>query len=227
MNEAEVERQIEQMVKFIRQEAEEKSNEIKVSAEEEFNLEKLQMVEQEKAKIRKDYERREGQVEVKKKIEYSKQLNEMRIKVLAAREAAIQEIVAEAKLKLREVSKNPTTYKKLMTDLIVQAMRKLKEKTCSVRVRQVDLMLAKEVMEPARKLYTAQFQEDAPVLVLDQVNFLAPPPTGTEDISSCNGGVSLVSADGRIVCGNTIDHRLKISYHANLPEIRTKLFGNA
>ena len=52
--------------------------------------------------------------------EYSKQLNEMRIKVLAAREAAIQEIVAEAKLKLREVSKNPTTYKKLMTDLIVQ-----------------------------------------------------------------------------------------------------------
>ena len=44
----------------------------------------------------------------------------MRIKVLAAREAAIQEIVAEAKTKLREVSKNPTTYKKLMTDLLVQ-----------------------------------------------------------------------------------------------------------
>ena len=52
--------------------------------------------------------------------EYSKQLNEMRIKVLAAREAAIQEIVAEAKSKLREVSKNPTSYKKLMTDLLVQ-----------------------------------------------------------------------------------------------------------
>ncbi len=52
--------------------------------------------------------------------EYSKQLNEMRIKVLAAREAAIQEIVAEAKTKLREVSKNPATYKKLMTDLLVQ-----------------------------------------------------------------------------------------------------------
>lgn len=96
-----VERQIEQMVKFIRQEAEEKANEIKVSAEEvrvraaslmigvhgpsppeygriepstcaeclqEFNLEKLQLVEQEKAKIRKEYERREAQVEVKKKM---------------------------------------------------------------------------------------------------------------------------------------------------------------
>lgn len=52
--------------------------------------------------------------------DYSKQLNEQRIKVLSARESAIQEIVAEAKLKLREVSKNPTTYKKLLTDLLVQ-----------------------------------------------------------------------------------------------------------
>lgn len=34
----------------------------------EFNLEKLQLVEQEKAKIRKEYERREGQADVKKKM---------------------------------------------------------------------------------------------------------------------------------------------------------------
>lgn len=91
---SQVERQIEQMVRFIKQEAEEKANEIRVSAEEvrwqhtpssevplaaphshipvpalqEFNLEKLQLLEQEKAKIRKEYERREGQVEVKKKM---------------------------------------------------------------------------------------------------------------------------------------------------------------
>lgn len=225
MNELEVERQIEQMVKFIRQEAEEKANEIKVSAEEEFNLEKLQLVEQEKAKIRKEYERREGQVDVKKKIEYSKQLNEMRLKVLAARESAIQEIVAEARLKLREVAKNPTTYKKLLTDLLVQAMRKLKEPSAVIKVRQVDLLLAKEIIEPARKQYTSLFQADAPALTLDQNNFLPPPPTGNEDLASCNGGLALSSPDGRIVCSNTLDDRLNISYHANLPEIRTKLFG--
>jgi V-type H+-transporting ATPase subunit E len=44
----------------------------------------------------------------------------MRIKVLAAREAAIQEIVIEAQSKLKDVSKNPATYKKLLTDLMVQ-----------------------------------------------------------------------------------------------------------
>lgn len=52
--------------------------------------------------------------------EYSKQLNEMRINVLKAKEAAIQELLSEAKAKLKEVSKNPANYKKLMTDLLVQ-----------------------------------------------------------------------------------------------------------
>jgi hypothetical protein len=66
----------------------------------------------------------------------------------------------------------------------MQGIRKLKEKTCTVRVRQVDLLLAKEVIEAARKQYTALFQEDAPVLVLDQTTFLAPPPTGNEDVAS-------------------------------------------
>ena len=48
MNEQEVDRQINQMVQFIKQEPEEKANEIRVTAEEEFNIEKLQMVETEK-----------------------------------------------------------------------------------------------------------------------------------------------------------------------------------
>ena len=46
----------------------------------EFNIEKLQLLEAEKGKIRKDSERRESQIDVKKKIEYSKQLNASRIK---------------------------------------------------------------------------------------------------------------------------------------------------
>lgn len=46
----------------------------------EFNIEKLQLLEAEKGKIRKDFERRESQIDVKKKIEYSKQLNASRIK---------------------------------------------------------------------------------------------------------------------------------------------------
>ncbi|KAL8135846.1 hypothetical protein AgCh_010449 [Apium graveolens] len=45
------------LVQFIHQEAQEKANEISVSAEEEFNIKKLQIVEAEKKKIRQEFER--------------------------------------------------------------------------------------------------------------------------------------------------------------------------
>lgn len=41
---------------------------------------------------------------------------------------------------------------------------------------------------------------------------------------SC-GGVVVTSADGRIVCSNTLDDRLRITYQANLPALRAVLFG--
>lgn len=34
-----------------------------------------------------------------------------------------------------------------------------------------------------------------------------------------------MSANGCIVVGNTLDDRINIAYHANLPDIRSKLFG--
>ncbi|CAN6483246.1 unnamed protein product [Victoria cruziana] len=68
MNDADVSKQIQQMVRFIRQEAEEKASEISISAEEEFNIEKLQLVEAERRKIRQEYEKKEKQVEIRKKM---------------------------------------------------------------------------------------------------------------------------------------------------------------
>lgn len=66
----------------------------------------------------------------------------------------------------------------------VQAMRKLNEKSASVRVRQVDLLLVKEVVEPARKAYTAMFGTEAPALTVDQTTFLPPPPTDGDEVES-------------------------------------------
>lgn len=68
MDENQVQKQIEQMVKFIRQEAVEKAREIHVKAEEEFNIEKLRMVEAEKARIRSEFERKEKEIDVQKRM---------------------------------------------------------------------------------------------------------------------------------------------------------------
>jgi vacuolar-type H+-ATPase subunit E/Vma4 len=51
-------------------------------------------------------------------------------------------------------------------------------------------------------------------------------PALLPSVFSC-GGVVLTSADGRILCSNTLDHRVHIAYQANLPEIRKQLFGAA
>ncbi|KAF5825910.1 hypothetical protein DUNSADRAFT_5993, partial [Dunaliella salina] len=75
--------------------------------------------------------------------------------------------------------------------------------------------------------YAGLFHEEAPVLTVDQVNFL-PPPTQTgkdDEVSSC-GGIVMMSTDGRIVVKNTLEDRLKITYEANLPVIRARLFEN-
>ena len=78
------------MVQFIKQEANEKAREIAIATEEEFNIEKLSMVDGEKIKIAKEYERKEMTVDTAKKIEASTGRNAMRLKVLAAREQAME-----------------------------------------------------------------------------------------------------------------------------------------
>ena len=85
------------MVQFIKQEASEKAREIAIATEEEFNIEKLSMVDGEKIKIAKEYERKELSVDTAKKIEASTSRNAMRLKVLAAREAAVQSVLDEAR----------------------------------------------------------------------------------------------------------------------------------
>jgi len=66
MDEREVQVQINQMVQFIKKEAEEKANEIRAAAQEEYTIQKQTMVEAEKAKIRKEYERKRSQIDSRK-----------------------------------------------------------------------------------------------------------------------------------------------------------------
>ena len=46
-------------------------------------------------------------------------------------------------------------------------------------------------------------------------------------METCTGGVSVASANGKIVVNNTLDDRLRIAFSANLPQFRQVLFGNS
>uniref|UniRef100_I1KPH4 V-type proton ATPase subunit E n=1 Tax=Glycine max TaxID=3847 RepID=I1KPH4_SOYBN len=176
MNDADVSKQIQQMVRFIRQEAEEKANEISVSAEEEFNIEKLQLVEAEKKKIRQEYERKERQVEIRKKIEYSMQLNASRIKVLQAQDDVISSMKEAASKELLNVSHHHDdhVYRNLLKDLIVQCLLRLKEPSVLLRCRKDDLHLVENVLDSAAQEYAEKANVDPPEIIVDNQVYLPP-----------------------------------------------------
>ncbi|XP_021723319.1 V-type proton ATPase subunit E2-like [Chenopodium quinoa] len=240
MDDGDVSKQIQQMVEFIRQEALEKSNEISVSAEEEFNIEKLQLVEAEKKKIRQDYERKNKQVEVRKKIEYSMQLNASRIKYLQAQDEIVNDMKEAASKELLRVSdnpnaysykkllqafsddKNPYNYNKLLQALIVQGLLRLKEPSVLLRCREMDKKAVEYVLEDSKREYAEKAKVQAPTITIDDIS---PPSASQEHGPSCSGGVVLASNDGKIVCENTLDARLNVAFQQKLPQIRKHIFG--
>lgn len=225
MNDADVSKQIQQMVRFIRQEAEEKANEISVSAEEEFNIEKLQLVEAEKKKIRQEYERKEKQVEVRRKIEYSMQLNASRIKVLQAQDDVVNSMKDAAAKELLNVSHDHHVYRKLLKELIVQSLLRLKEPAVLLRCRKEDLNHVEHVVHSAKEEYADKAKVHAPEIVVDSVYLPAAPSHHNAHGPFCSGGVVLASRDGKIVFENSLDARLDVVFRKKLPEIRKQLFG--
>ncbi|KAJ4818394.1 V-type proton ATPase subunit E [Rhynchospora pubera] len=226
MNDADVSKQIQQMVAFICQEAEEKASEISVSAEEEFNIEKLQLFESEKKKIRQEYEKKEKQVDIRKKIEYSMQLNASRIKVLQAQDDLVTSMREAAGKELLRISGDQSAYKKLLKELIIQSLLRLKEPAVILRCRKDDYAIVDSVLDSAKKEYATKAGVFPPEIVIDPNIFLPPAPSSFQDHSlSCSGGVVLASKDGKIVCENTLDARLDVVFRKKLPEIRRRLFS--
>ncbi|KAJ0087850.1 hypothetical protein Patl1_31580 [Pistacia atlantica] len=155
MNDADVSRQIQQMVRFIGLEAEEKANEIRVSAEEESNIEKLRLVEAEKKKIKQDYERY-GKT---RKSNIQPNLNAARIEVLQAQDDVVkaQDDVVKAMKdsaseELVRVSNDKKAYKTLLKSLI--SMLSLREPAVLLRWREIDHKVVESILdEVIKRLY--------------------------------------------------------------------------
>ncbi|OEL21701.1 V-type proton ATPase subunit E [Dichanthelium oligosanthes] len=226
MEDVDVRRQLKQMTDFIRQEAVEKAIEIEAAAAEEFQIEKLQLVEAGKKAIMQEYDREEKKAGIKKKIDYSMQLNASRIEVLQAQDDLVTNMMESARKELLYISRDHQTYKKLLRILIVQSLLRLKEPAVLLRCRKEDLELVDSVLESARDEYADKANVYPPEIVVDHHVFLPSAPSHYQAPGpSCSGGVVLASRDGKIVCENTLDARLQVAFRKKLPEIRQSLFG--
>merc|ERR1712032_1252704 len=210
-----------QMAQFIHQEAAEKAAEIRLKANEEFNIEKLRMVEAEKAKIRADYERKEKQVEVKKRIEQSNTVRLGRLEALKKRDEEMQKVLAEAAKQLPPLTQQ-SSYPALLESLIVEALKQLAEPKVSVQGVAGQGALVQKMLAPA----TTKFKEwaksakgDAFVSTID-ITFDATP------LAQGIGGVAVTGFGGKISLNNTLQSRLMLAYETQLPVLRSVLFSD-
>jgi len=215
LSDADVQKQIKHMMAFIEQEANEKAEEIDAKAEEEFNIEKGRLVQQQRLKIMEYYEKKEKQVELQKKIQSSNMLNQARLKVLKVREDHVRSVLDEARRRLGEVTKDSGKYKEVVLTLVVQALYQIMEPKVSVRCRQVDQSLVQGLLAEASEQYKQQTGKEV-VLTIDTDAFLS--------ADTC-GGVELVALNGRIRVPNTLESRLELISQQLVPEVRTSLFG--
>lgn len=220
MNEAEVKQQIDQMVAFIHQEAREKANEIKLKADEEFNIEKLRMVEGEKQKVRQDYERKEKQVEVQKRIAQSNEVRFSRLKCLKSRDDAMQSLKNDAQGKLTGLTQG-SGYAKLLESLIYEALVQLADQKMKVKAVKGQEAACQKAITPAVAKYKewATKNKDADFVKGIEVTF------DSDSLTSGIGGCEVVGHGGLITLTNTLQSRLELAFETHLPALREKLFS--
>eukprot|EP00745_Piridium_sociabile_P016351 TRINITY_DN24247_c0_g2_i1.p1 TRINITY_DN24247_c0_g2~~TRINITY_DN24247_c0_g2_i1.p1 ORF type:complete len:229 (-),score=73.82 TRINITY_DN24247_c0_g2_i1:1766-2452(-) len=217
LSDNEVARQIKHMMAFIEQEANEKAEEIDAKAEEEFNIEKGRLVQQQRVKIMEHYERREKQVELQKKIQNSNLLNQARLRVLKAREDHISAMLEDARVRLSKVAADRGRYKELLVGLIAQGLYQLLEPAILLRCREQDVDIVKEAIGPAIESYKKATKNSKELkLTLDTEHYLGP---------EVSGGVELLSRADKIKVTNTLDSRLDLIFNQMLPDLRDILFG--
>uniref|UniRef100_A0A069DQB6 Putative vacuolar atp synthase subunit e n=1 Tax=Panstrongylus megistus TaxID=65343 RepID=A0A069DQB6_9HEMI len=215
LSDGDVQKQIKHMMAFIEQEANEKAEEIDAKAEEEFNLEKGTLVQNQRLKIMEYYERKEKQVELQKKIQSSNMLNQARLKVLKKREDHVRSVLDEARRRLVKSVSNVSLYREIMEKLILQALYQLLETDVTVRAREADQELVNDLFPSILVKYKETTGKNL-TLRLDSENFL---PAET-----C-GGAELTSSGGRIKISNTLESRLDLIAQQLVPQIRNALFG--
>lgn len=215
LSDQDVQKQIKHMIAFIDQEASEKVEEIEAKAEEEFNIEKGRLVQQQRVKIMEYYERKEKQVELAKKIQNSNMLNSSRLKVLKAREDHINVLLDLAKERLSTVTKDENRYKAILEGLAAQCLCQLNEPKLKLRCRKADEQLVKETLPGSISKFKKLTGRDVAVQ-LDTENYIP---------AEIVGGVELSTPNGKIKVINTLEKRLQSIYEQMVPALRETLFG--
>ncbi|KAG7822226.1 hypothetical protein KL920_001094 [Ogataea angusta] len=203
------------MEAFITKEAEEKAKEIKLKADEEYEIEKASIVRSEINAIDSQYESKFKKASLAQQITKSTIANKTRLKILATKEEALDTIFKGAEVALVELSHDSSKYGNILKLLIEEGLYALMEPKVTVRVRKSDVELATKVGEEAAKEFKEKSNIDVSISI-DESSYL-------NDDSA--GGCIIINGTGKIEVNNTLEERLALLSKTALPALRLELFG--
>ncbi|KAF9348541.1 V-ATPase V1 sector subunit E [Mortierella sp. NVP85] len=199
LNDQEVRTELDKMISFIGQEAREKAREIKVKADEEFNIEKAKLVRQEAINVEAAFQRKVKQADVQRRIAQSNNINKSRMKLLVARQEMLDQLFADARKQLVEVAKDAARYEKFLEDGLVQALFRLLEPEVTVQFRKADEAKIQKLLPDVKKRYEEATKQTVNIELLK--DYLP---------ADSAGGVIVAGNGGKTKCNNTPEARLAI-----------------
>lgn len=141
------------MVSFIKQEALEKAEEIRIKADEEFSIEKSKLVRSETAAIDAAYERKYKQAELSQQIVRSTVTNKTRLKILGYRQEVLDRIFEKARERLPQAVADQGKYQEVLKNLILEGCYALGDPEVSVQGREKDYELLEKAVAGAEEEY--------------------------------------------------------------------------
>jgi V-type H+-transporting ATPase subunit E len=153
------------MTAFIRQEALEKANEIRLKADEEFAIEKSKLVRQETAAIDLSYEKKFKQAAMSQQITRSTVANKTRLRVLSARQELLDDLFEKAGKKLPEYTKDKAEYQKITKNLILEGLYALNEPNIQVKARKADYDVVKKAIPEAKNEYESNVDKEVTITI--------------------------------------------------------------
>ena len=222
------------MIEFIRTQGEERVNQINQQMETDFTVQSEKMIQSEKKRLQDQMMKDLQIAERDLKIEKSKKANKERINRMKRTNELVESLQAEAGVAMAQrLTNNRDDYANLLKNLLVQGLIKLIEAKVTLRCRQSDVDVLSSIVDEAVQEYKTSMLEqvaalegkdDIPcVVTVDDAHFL-PEFNAQDPTNSCLGGFVMYARKNRIVCSQTLDDRLAMTFQQSIPAMRASLF---
>lgn len=153
------------MTAFIKQEAMEKANEIRLKADEEFAIEKSKLVRQETSSIDTSYEKKFKQASMSQQITRSTVANKSRLRILSARQELLDNLFEDAGKKLSGISKDKKKYQEVLKNLILDGAYALGEDNIQVKAKKSDYDVVKKAIDSAQSEYKSNLDKETKITI--------------------------------------------------------------